>query len=90
MKKKPLSKQILEGMHYSTKVRQIDEAAGVRRIRMGLRVSKKMIENLLNPEHPTPNPETDKDRRHLEECKEHLEKITEKLTKVRTRKRIKK
>jgi hypothetical protein len=88
--KKPLAEQLLEGTHYSTKVRQIDEAAGTRRIRMGINVSRKMVENLLNPEHPTPNPETEEDRKCLEECRDTLNDMSEKLKAVKTRRRVKK
>lgn len=88
--KKPLAEQLLEGTHYSTKVRLIDESAGTRRIRMGLNVSRKMVENLLNPEHPTPNPETEDDKKYLEECRDALNGMSEKLLKVKTRRRVKK
>ena len=88
--KKNLSEQILEGTHYSTKVRQIDESAGVRRIRMGLNVSRKMIENLLNPDHCTPNPESDADRECLDECQKTINELSEKLKTVRTCRRAKK
>ena len=80
-------KALCEGLHYSTKIRSLDERAGIRRIRMGLRESAKLMGNILNPNHPTPNPATDDDAAVLNECQTSLHDMSEKLLGVRTAKR---
>jgi hypothetical protein len=82
-------KQIAEGVHYNTKIRSLDEKAGIRRIRMGMRESARLIANILNPNHPTPNPASQKDGEVLEKCREALTKLSEELGSVRTSRRIK-
>lgn len=82
-------KQVCEGIHYNTKIRSLDERAGIRRIRMGMRESARLIGNILNPQHPTPNPASEKDAEVLEKCRESLVSLAEELGTVRTSSRIK-
>lgn len=87
-----IAKQLLslcEGAHYHTKVRSIDEQASVKRIRMGMRESARLIGNILDPNHPTPNPSTDDDASALNECQAQLHEMAEKLLTVKTSKRTK-
>lgn len=79
-----------EGTHYNTKIRSLDEKAGLRRIRMGLRESYRLIGNILDPNHPTPNPESDKDAKVLNECMASISESANKLLNVKTVKRMKK
>lgn len=81
-------KQVLEGQHYNTKVRGVDENMGSRRIRMGIKESMKAIGNMKNENHPSPNPLTNKDLKLLDECVSLMEQCIPRLRDVKeTRKR---
>lgn len=64
--------KIDEGKHYNTKIRMIESNVGVRKVRLAMREAIRNVNNILNPEHPSPNPKTDGDRKLLEKAKKHL------------------
>ncbi len=81
---------VCEGAHYHTKIRSIDEQASIKRIRMGLRESARLMGNILNPDHPTPDPEGHVDAHILSECHAALGGMSERLSTVKTKKKSKK
>lgn len=79
--------KITEGKHYNTKVRELAEKMGSKKIRMGLKESKKYINNMLNKDHASPNPLTDKDRKLLSECSTLIEQAIPRLKDVKETRR---
>lgn len=85
------SVKITEAQHYNTKMRSVEEKMGSRRIRMGINEYKKMIENMLDKNHPSPNPVGEKDKQLLTECSTLLEQSIPRLKAIKeTRRRGKK
>ena len=77
-----LTSRILEAKHFNTKVRQL-EGLGSRKIRLTLKESKRMIENMMNPEDASPNPKNDLDKMALKESVQLLEQAMIRLKAVK-------
>jgi len=88
--KKVLESFIDEGMHFDTKIRMLEASYMPVKIRLALKESGRMIENILNTEHPSPNPATAADSDILISVAEKLRFITEALKPVKVMKRRKK
>ena len=80
-----LAKKVLdlnEASHFNTKVRQL-EGSGSRKIRLALKETKRMIDNMLDKKHSSPNPKTDIDRMALKESKTLLDQTMIRLKEVK-------
>jgi len=84
-----LAQKILEAKHHNTKVRQL-EGNGSRKIRLTLKESKRMVDKMLNPKDPAPNPRGDVDKIALKECNQLLEQAMVRLKSVKETKKKKK
>jgi len=61
-----LAKKFLEAQHFNTKVRDLG-GMGSRKIRLSLKESKRMVDNMLNENHDSPNPKGSDDVKLLNE-----------------------
>ena len=86
-KKKAEVTRITEAQHYNTKMRGIEEKMGSRRIRMGLKEYNKMIKNMMDKKHPSPNPVSEKDMCLLKEACTLLEQCIPRLKDVKETRR---
>ena len=83
----PQDESVDEGMHYNTKIRQVESKRGSRHIRLGVQEYKKMIEGMLNPNNKAPNP-ADKDSQiKLQECNFLMERTVKRLREVKDSKK---
>ena len=82
-------KVVNEAKHFNTKVRQL-EGLGSRQIRLALKESSRMIENMLNPNNDAPNPKSEVDRVALLESTKLLEQAIVRLKSVKETRRKKK
>jgi len=78
---------ISETQHYNTKVRDLAENMGSRKIRLGMKESLKAVSDMLDRNHPSPNPLTDKDLKLLQECSMLIKQAIPRLKEVRETKR---
>ena len=85
--KKSKSEKITEAQHYNTKVRELAETMGSRKIRMGVKESKKYVDNMINADHASPNPLADKDLKILQECSTLLGQTIPRLKEVKETRR---
>ena len=85
----PLEMHIDEGMHYSTKIRQVEGSNGTRKARMAIREAKRLVENFLDTNHPSPNPASDDDKQLLLDSVEDLSSAIQKVSEAKVAKRIK-
>jgi len=84
-----INKEISEAQHYNTKIRQVDENVGSRKIRLGLKESLNYINNMMDENNSSPNPLTDKDRLLLEESSVLIKQAIPRLKEVKETKRKK-
>jgi len=79
-----------EGMHYSTKVRQVEGSYGTRKAKMAVREAKRMVEELLDINHPSPNPVNDDSKQLLLDSVNCLSDAHDKIAEAKVAKRIRK
>lgn len=79
--------KITEAQHYNTKMRAVEENMGSKRIRMGINEYKKMIENMLDTNHPSPSPVGEKDKYLLNESIALISQIIPRLRDVKESKK---
>lgn len=73
-----------EGKHFNTKVRGIESSKkGSRVIRLAVKEAKKMVSDMMNKSHPSPNPKTEKDNALLNECGVLMHQTMERLKEVK-------
>ena len=78
-----------EGQHYNTKVRDLDENIGSRKIRLGIKECRKMTEKMLNKDNKAPNPADTTSEALLNEVASHLDNAVTKLKAVKDTKKRK-
>jgi len=83
-----LAKNFLEAKHFNTKVRDLG-GVGSRKIRLSLKEAKRMVENMLDTNHPSPNPRSESDKRLLQESSVLLKQSMDRLKDVKETKRKK-
>ena len=79
-----------EGMHYGTKIRQVEGSQGTRKAKMAIREAKRLVEQLLDPNHPSPNPVADTDKQLLLDSQQNLSSAMTKVSEARVARRAKK
>jgi len=82
--------EIGEGMHYGTKIRQVEGSYGTRKAKMAIREAKRIVENYLDTNHPSPNPVSDDDKQLLLDSVENLSNAMTKVVEAKVGKRIRK
>ena len=82
--------ELIEGMHYGTKIRQVEGSQGTRKAKMAIREAKRLVENLLDPNHPSPNPVSDQDKQLLLDSSHNLDSAITKVSEAKVAKRVKK
>jgi hypothetical protein len=83
------SKKVNEGFHFNTKIKQLEAYEHPVKVRLGLKECRRMTENLLNPEHPSPCPADDQSRKILESASKRITKIMEDMKQVQVQRRRK-
>ena len=75
------------GKQFRTQVKEVETNQGSRHIRHLMQDAEKKLGNMLNQEHPSPNPATDQDAKILKEVGLVLAKSVEKIRSVKDSKR---
>lgn len=76
-------RELLEAMHYKTKVKQIETNGGSRHIRNMVEQSIKRCLEMLDPKHPSPCPYDQKDKFLMERAIELLSQTAASLKQVK-------
>jgi len=83
-----LAKKFLEAKHFNTKVRDLG-GVGSRKIRLSIKESRRMTENMLDPNHDSPNPKDNDDIKALNESIILMNQAMMRLKEVKETKRKK-
>ncbi len=75
-------KEIEEGRHQNTKVRDTYDISGSRKARLTIKEAERMIDRILDLKDPSPGPKTEADRVKLLEAKQMAKVCQEKLKEV--------
>lgn len=82
--------EVSEGMHYHTRIRQLEAAIHPKKVKLAVRESKSMLEAIMDDKHPSANPCSEDDMKILKDAQSKMESIIEGLQKVRVAKRKRK
>jgi len=82
--------KVTEGMHYHTRIRQLEAAIHPKKVKLAVRESKSMLEAIMDDKHPSANPCSEDDMKILIDAQSKMESIIEGLQKVRVAKRKRK
>lgn len=82
--------KVTEGMHYHTRIRQLEAAIHPKKVKLAVRESKSMLEAIMDDKHPSANPCSEDDMKILKDAQSKMESIIEGLQKVRVAKRKRK
>lgn len=87
-KAKTVLKALNEGMHFNTKIKLLEADHSPTKVGLALKEANRMIENILNSEHPSANPVSDDDRKLLEKCSKKIMEARVGVRGVRVAKRM--
>lgn len=79
--------EITEGAHYNTKIKMLEASHHPTKVRLGLKATKRMLNEMLDMTHPSPNPADDESRKTLESAVKKIGGIMESLKMVSVKKR---
>lgn len=82
-----LERSVDEGVHFHTKIRQLESTIHPRKVKLAVREAKRMVECMMDTKHPSPNPVSNEDLDLLKSSQSNLGAVVESLNKVRVQKR---
>lgn len=80
--------KLSEGFHFNTKIKQLEAKHHPVKIKLALKEAHRMVENILDPGHPSPNPVDMDSRKVLESCSRRLGGLMEDMKKVVVKRRV--
>ena len=79
---------VSEGLHFNTRIKMLEASHHPVKVRLALKEAHRMVENILDDDHPSPNPADADSQKVLESVSKKIGQIREAMKSVQVRRRV--